>query len=823
MKKITFLKKGMPGKIAFAILMLISSLGWTQPTVTVPSTVQVVVAGSGGTTGFGGTVGSGGVVVMPDPGSGSFLINPNGNTLGSWSLLGDLSFQSSSLSQSLTASTTPQSIYSYNKVVRSSELADPSGGTLARSKGRVTISYAAGTCGGSISFEIFKQYNNASYLPQIIGPGCLLPNTVYTYSVDQIASDNADDAIGFDKYYWAGLPAGSTNVYYSADRSSITFRTGSTVTAPVNLRCNFGRANPWDGDIIPLASHTTFVIKTIGAVPSEPLYTQAPPSCLPTTASSGSFSITVDPASLSSNNTYTWSQEGTSWSLSPTGTLGANLNVSNVDNNPGKLILTVDNGSCDPSIFTYEINRNFTSAISITPANSCVSAGTATVFSLPANAQINTTTWTLPTGWSILPTGSNTPLSIANISIPSSTAAGSYTLIAKSTACPSTSISVTVNVRPATPSFVISGSISPNCVVRNGGPAVTYTVNAVAGATSYQWTFPTGWTPSSQTTTTPTISVTPGGTTTSGTVTVTAIGANGCNSSTVTRTINYSGITPNAISASCWSIGVTGQTIITVANAPSPFYGTYTVSSSPTGLFSSYSVNTSTGAITLNTNATATPGTYNLTITHSTGGSCAAATATLPVTVSGNTAVFNNPTITGGSFDPSPGGCDTYTIINATAGSTYQWFLNGSSSPVVANGTTVFFSPSGNALTLCGSGSAPTSVCVIVTNGTCKTKLCAPLVGTHSAARQANPKSQQSEAEKISIYPNPNVGNFNIYIKDFEKSASATISDNTGKFISKYNLEKGENKIQNENLAKGAYTITLEIDGKKESRQIIIK
>ncbi len=51
--------------------------------------------------------------------------------------------------------------------------------------------------------------------------------------------------------------------------------------------------------------------------------------------------------------------------------------------------------------------------------------------------------------------------------------------------------------------------------------------------------------------------------------------------------------------------------------------------------------------------------------------------------------------------------------------------------------------------------------------------------------------------------------------------ASPFISDNTGKFISKYNLEKGENKIQNENLAKGTYTITLEINEKKKAAGLL--
>lgn len=831
MKNFTITKKSITGRIALGLLMMLSTLAWAQPTVTVPSTVQVVVAGTGGTLGLGGTVGSGGVVVMPDPstGIGSFTINnPGGLTLTTWSLAGDLSFtqRPTTISQSASATTTTRTIYSYNKALRPSEASN-----LARSKGRVSIGYSASACGGSMSFDIYKKYSGgntittaADYVPDIVGPPCWLAGETYTYSVDQIASDNLQDGIGIDEYYWTVASVDDplitlTNFYTSADKSSITLQTPSTIEGLWVIKCAYGRANPWDGNTIPAASHTTVVSKTIGALPAEPTYTAAPPTCLPTGTTS--FPITATAASINPDFTYTWTIQGASWTISQPSFSSPNITLNGVDNNPGTLILTIE-GDCEPSVYTYNINRNFTSAIAIS-GSTCIGAGS-NIFSLPVNAQINNTTWTLPSGWSINPTGSNTPRSIANITVPAGTTAGSYTLVARSTACPSTSISIVVNVRPATPSFVTTGSISPSCVTRNGGPAVTYTVNAVAGATSYQWTFPTGWTPASQTTTSPTITVTPGGSTVSGTVSVVAVGTGGCNSVPATRPVNYTGVTPNSITATCWSIGIAGSTAITVANAPSPFYGTYSVTSSPAGLFTSYGVNPSTGAITLTTSASAAPGTYSLTITHISGGACPSLAATFSVTVAGNSGVFNNPTITGGSFDPSTGGCDTYTIINATAGTTYQWFLNGSATPVVANGTTVFFSPSGNALNLCGSSAAPTSVCVVMTNGTCKTRLCAPLVGTHGAARMANPEAASgSVIEGISIYPNPSQGNFFIKVDGFRESANATLSDTSGKVIGTYELQEGENSIDREGLAAGTYIVILIIDGKKESRQVIIK
>ena len=212
-----------------------------QVVVKVPAGCNVVVPGLGGLTGFGGTVGDQGVVAMPDPYTFNlFTASPStGVTIGTWSLLGDLSIKNTTppLYNNPIVSTTgnPVAIQSYNKTYRPSEGIAPSQDFWARSKGKVKLTYTA-TCGGSITFEVYKVYLNApradppSNVPRIVGnTTCLLPNTQYTFSVDQIASDNANDNIGFDSYYWSGVPTSiltSPGFYTSADNSSITFTTG---------------------------------------------------------------------------------------------------------------------------------------------------------------------------------------------------------------------------------------------------------------------------------------------------------------------------------------------------------------------------------------------------------------------------------------------------------------------------------------------------------------------------------------------------------------------------------------------------------------------
>ncbi len=191
----------------------------------------------------------------------------------------------------------------------------------------------------------------------IVGPDCLLPNTIYTYSIDKIASDNANDAMGFDKYFWSGIPAGAINIYTSADESSITFKTGGTV-APFTLKCGFGRANDWD--VSATNNPSAFVTKAVGASISIPSFTGGtpPPTCLATGITT--FNVVIPTTSVISTNTYTWTAPGTSWLLTSSGAIsGQNLTVSNIDNNSGKLVLTICNGLCSPRIIEYSINRNF--------------------------------------------------------------------------------------------------------------------------------------------------------------------------------------------------------------------------------------------------------------------------------------------------------------------------------------------------------------------------------------------------------------------------------------------------------------------------------
>ena len=863
-----------------AVVLLSVNFGFAQ-TVTVPLNCTVVLPGTGGAVGPGGKVGYGGLVSMPDQLSispytpnqgGNFVFNqPSGVTTAKWQLKGDLTHKvfSSMVTIIIPPSTTSISvtgnfnaalqsntglntdIFSYNKAFRPSEYLAPSNVNWARSNGRVTVSWDEGTCGKSMYFDVCKKFTNStgSTVPEIVGPTCLKPNTVYTYSVDKIVSDNVNDAIGFDSYYWSGIPLAyyqnnNPEFYTSADGSSITFKTGATVS-PFTLQCCYGRVNPTtinvDGGVsfflsTPIGTHTTCVSKSLILEPTAPAYVTAPPTCHPTGAAS--FNVVYPNIPFTNPlTTYLWTAPNTGWTIGApsVGATNTTVTVTTPNNNPGALTLTI-NGPCLPVVINYQINRSLTGSIiapvTTSTGSTCMLAGSSNNQFNLGGASANNTTWTLTSS----PSGGSGVTLASVLGQPSSTVAvniaanatvnTTYTLTATANtvpACNATSATYTFNVQPLTPT-ISPASGSSACVVKGALTAQTYTCTASTGA-NYNWVFPAGWNPATSTTTTNSITVTPSSTTAvlNGNATVTATGLNSCNSAVSANfPISYKPIIPSAItfSNSCFNFGLATSGTITVTNAPSPFYGTYTVASTPAGLFSSYSVNATTGVISFTT-AVAASGSYTLIITHDTTAltpNCGTAQNTVgfPVTISGNGATVTS------APDPTPatpGGCDTYNVIGAPPGSSIQWYLNGSTTPLASNITTIFITPNGLQLQLCGAiVTTNTSVCARVTSSGCTTVVCAPSVGTHGTARLSSPK-----LKGVTIFPNPNDGNFTIQADNVKGNATATLTDMSGKKLGTYTLTKGENKITTKNLSSGTYIVILQIDGKTESRQLIVK
>jgi hypothetical protein len=293
-----------------------------------------------------------------------------------------------------------------------------------------------------------------------------------------------------------------------------------------------------------------------------------------------------------------------------------------------------------------------------------VCAGSSQTYSVPADPDATSYTWTLPSGW----TGSSTTNSISatvgansgNITVTANNACGSST---------AQTLAITVNTVPSQP-----GAISGTTNVCEA-TTQTYSVAAVPGASSYTWTLPSGWTGSS---TSDTIQVSAG----SNGGTITVIANNGCGSSTA-QTIN---ITVNPLpnvsaNASATAVCAGGQVTLTGSGA-----NTYT-----------WSGGVSDG-VAFTPSSTAT---YTVTGTDANGCSN---TAQITITVNSlpNVTVSNNAN----------------TLTANQAGATYQWIDCNNNNAPISGANNQSFTPTTDgsyAVVVTLNGCVDTSACQTIT------------------------------------------------------------------------------------------------------------
>ena len=191
--------------------------------------------------------------------------------------------------------------------------------------------------------------------------------------------------------------------------------------------------------------------------------------------------------------TYTWTVPS-GWTI----TSGANTNsikvtTSTVGKN-GTITVTAKNTSGSCSLTSGTVSLNVT--VVATPATPGTISGYATQcpaltmqkYKVSAVNYATTYNWTVPTGWAITGgAGSDSILVTAgsaghngNISVTASNSCGVSS---------ASTFSVVVNPsKPATP-----GSITGTAVVCPNSSGLIYSIAAVANATTYNWTLPSGW------------------------------------------------------------------------------------------------------------------------------------------------------------------------------------------------------------------------------------------------------------------------------------------------------------------------------------------
>jgi hypothetical protein len=373
---------------------------------------------------------------------------------------------------------------------------------------------------------------------QISGPAnaCAYTGVSGLLATYTVSSNDANPG-----YTWT-IPAGATSVS-GQGTNSISFRyptgyAGGNISVVVTSVC---------------AAPETRTLAVTTSAPVAPVVSGLVNVCpFIGTGQQLTYSVVADPAAISYQ-----------WTVPPTVTLvsgqGTNSIVVTVGNgfiaNANKVIKVRSLSSCgnsSESLFYLNAQLPVTPSSISGPVSVCAFLGTGSAtYSVPAVPGASSYIWTAQAGTTIIyPSGNNVNGNTVNISFPAGFTTSSITVQAVNDCGTSSARSLqVVRANPSAPSL-ISGPTNP-CSA-NGGLA-TYSINPVAGATSYTWTAPAG--------TTLTSVNSPGANdvvvnvqfpTSFTTGTISVVANNGCGSS-VPRTLNLSRLnpaTPGVIDAS---------------------------------------------------------------------------------------------------------------------------------------------------------------------------------------------------------------------------------------------------------------------------------
>ncbi|SOC78708.1 Por secretion system C-terminal sorting domain-containing protein [Salinimicrobium sediminis] len=255
---------------------------------------------------------------------------------------------------------------------------------------------------------------------------------------------------------------------------------------------------------------TSNQITVRAGIPATPAAITTPGSTIcPGTSQTYSIAAVTGASSYQWTLPSGWTGSSSSTSITATaGTSGGTVSVKAVNDCGVGEAQTID---ITVKAGTPAVPGNITGETAVCP-------GVSQTYSIGAVPEATEYIWTLPGGWS----GTSTTNSI-NVTTGAS-GSGNISVQAKNDCGTSTAKTLAVSVKAGTPAQ--PGTISGTAAVCPG-VSETYAINAVTGATSYEWTLPdTSWTGTS---TTNSITVTTG--TTNGDITVKAI--NDCGTSVV--------------------------------------------------------------------------------------------------------------------------------------------------------------------------------------------------------------------------------------------------------------------------------------------------
>ncbi|MBL7799476.1 MAG: T9SS type A sorting domain-containing protein [Chitinophagales bacterium] len=452
-----------------------------------------------------------------------------------------------------------------------------------------------------------------------------------------------------------------------------------------------------------------------------------------------STTLTANPAGFN----YVWNNNSTA-------------NTLNV-NTAGAYSVVVGNGVCSLPAATATVTQKSTpatpSAISLNDTVCTGIAGiTASVTNDPIATQYN---WTLPSGWSITQ-GNNSN----SIQATSGTSGGTVQVTAQNSCGTSAASQKAVTVLPS--NLGTAGAISGSqtlCKTASGN----YSIATVTGATSYTWTYPSGWNVSGASNAN-TITLTPTASAVSGQITVAA--ANNCGNSTP-ASLSVQVNAPPLLGA------INGPTTVCVGNNIG-----YKVDITGPGIITwtnpGFQVVSGAGTDSIYVLAVGPTGTNSLSV--SAQNNCGTATP-----ASQSVTVVDTPSITIANIG-------NYIAINSGGGGTVVWFINGQQQSV--GNDTIFAIATGDyqALVTNANGCSGWSNVVYY-----------EIVGVEKVTTNA----------AIKIYPNPAKDIAVIHINSTQLGEDLKVTDANGRVVYKQTITDKEIVLQVKDYAKGLYLISI--------------
>ena len=430
-------------------------------------------------------------------------------------------------------------------------------------------------------------------------------------------------------------------------------------------------------------------------------------------------------------------------------------------------------------------------------------------FSVAAVNGASSYTWILPSGV----TGSSTTNTIV-VSIGSAFTSGIVKVYANTSCGTSNTSQKTISSITAPPA--IPGSISGPVTACSAGD-YTYSIAAVAGATSYLWTVTgTGATIiSGQGTTSIVVRAT--SSFRSGSITVKAVNCIGsCTSKTLNVFASVIVCTKGSISGP--TTGLCKKTGV-VFSIPAVTGATSYVWTVPAGATITAGANTNTITVSFGASFVGTG-----TITVKAKNACGTCSKATSLTVTALTAMPG--AITGSSAVSRSQTAVVYSIPVVTGATSYSWTITG--------GARVVGSAAGRTVTInFSTATASTAVISVVANNACGCS--APVKKTitvsSTASRPSNPaitKDDGIELPQYSVYPNPTSGLFNISFKANENDKIAIdIVDAYGKVLLKsvkvYTAGYQTTQVNIARFAKGVYYAHIWRNGKEEKTVQVLK